>query len=163
MSRVLFSPVAPLSRIWLLAVRKTSKPQSARYPARASGALKQGYPVYGFPPSVNSILAIAISASLISFTICLKYDEKSYVPLSFNAVSICLVCIMTSPIIQMLTVSEAGASNVIGKGTGNCMVEMCSCALAVRTAGPDRMTRAASRPVILCPKRNPNVQKLLMR
>ena len=39
MSSVLFSPAAPLSRMWLLAVRKTSKPQSARYPARASGAL----------------------------------------------------------------------------------------------------------------------------
>ena len=70
---------------------------------------------------------------------------------------------MTSPIIQMLTVSEAGASKVIGKGYGNCLAEMFSCASAVRTAGPDRMTRTASRPVILCLIRNPNVQKLLMQ
>ena len=51
------------------------------------------------------MLAIAMSADFILFWIWVKYDEKSYEPSGLQAVSICFVCIIISPMMQMDMVS----------------------------------------------------------
>ncbi len=102
---VLTAPFVPLSKIWLLAVRNMSKPQSARYVANGSGAEKHGYPVYGSPARVNSMLAIDMSASLISSSMNMKYELKSYPPSAVRAFLIWLSCIMMSPRTRIVNVS----------------------------------------------------------
>ena len=105
--RVRTSPLRPLSRIWLLAVRNTSTPCPAMLYAYSSGAENEGYPVYGFPARVNSRLATEMSALRVTEPSSERNPSQSY----FS----CASCIIRSPMKVTLTVSGA-ALNGFGKG-----------------------------------------------
>ena len=76
--------------------------------------------MYGLPAVVNSMLAIHMSACSRLSRIILKYELKSYVESFTWASSICLVCIMTSPIILIVSVSLVNRGVAEGRLSGRC-------------------------------------------